>query len=385
MVGVCSPFSIKIVRESITQITDNSANLAAEYSYDAWGRMRNPANWNVYSTTAQPTLLFGRGYTGHEQLNQFGIINMNARLYDPLLARFLAPDPFVNSGMTNDFNRYIYARNNPMMYTDPSGQSWKSFWKDVWSSFKRDFKRTFLSADGFEIGYNSNGGGFVNATRGGQVYGPSIGYNNHQVTMGNVQNGIHNMSPISYSSTLEQSVSQAEQIARGEYYNLKSMTSNYQTTISNWIDNHIFMESEIRVDKGYQAAAGVTIAGFKVGFDIQKDTYPLFQSSFDYNRDFLGSVYSNGPTDYGILKEPIRNSWSFGGILGASKSYDYNSSFFSWGQMRSENINLGVVNVTKLFNGSTGQCDERQFSLDLGFDLSLLYGIHGKFRFGYKY
>ena len=100
----------------------DSANLAAEYSYDAWGRMRNLANWNVYSTTAQPTLLFGRGYTGHEQLNQFGLINMNARLYDPLLARFLAPDPYVGSGMTNDFNRYLYARNNPMMYTDPSGK-----------------------------------------------------------------------------------------------------------------------------------------------------------------------------------------------------------------------------------------------------------------------
>ena len=84
--------------------------------------MRNLANWNVYSTTAQPTLLFGRGYTGHEQLNQFGLINMNARLYDPLLARFLAPDPYVGSGMTNDFNRYLYARNNPMMYTDPSGK-----------------------------------------------------------------------------------------------------------------------------------------------------------------------------------------------------------------------------------------------------------------------
>jgi hypothetical protein len=27
-----------------SQITDNSGNLAAEYSYDAWGRMRNPAN-----------------------------------------------------------------------------------------------------------------------------------------------------------------------------------------------------------------------------------------------------------------------------------------------------------------------------------------------------
>jgi len=73
---------------------DNSGNLAAEYSYDAWGRMRNPANWQVYAQGSQPAMLHGeRGYTGHEQLNGFGLINMNARLYDPLLARSLAPEP----------------------------------------------------------------------------------------------------------------------------------------------------------------------------------------------------------------------------------------------------------------------------------------------------
>jgi len=50
---------------SITQISDNSGNLAAEYSYDAWGRLRNPANSQTYSSDAQPALLFGRGYSGH--------------------------------------------------------------------------------------------------------------------------------------------------------------------------------------------------------------------------------------------------------------------------------------------------------------------------------
>jgi len=53
---------------------------------------------------------------------------MNARLYDPLLGRFSAPDPFVGLGMTGDFNRYIYAKDNPMMYTDPDGKfAWLAF------------------------------------------------------------------------------------------------------------------------------------------------------------------------------------------------------------------------------------------------------------------
>jgi len=48
-------------------------------------------------------------------LPEFGLINMNARLYDPLLGRFLEADPYVaNSTFSQDFNRYSYARNNPL-------------------------------------------------------------------------------------------------------------------------------------------------------------------------------------------------------------------------------------------------------------------------------
>jgi len=124
---------------SITQITNNSGNLVAEYSYDAWGRMRNPVDWTLYtqSQLLQLPMPFGnRGYTGHEQLNQFGLINMNARLYDPLLARFLAPDPQVSAPETsNGFNRFIYASNNPLMYTDPNGEQSVREFNPYWYLF----------------------------------------------------------------------------------------------------------------------------------------------------------------------------------------------------------------------------------------------------------
>jgi hypothetical protein len=48
---------------------------------------------------------------------------MNARLYDPALGRFLSPDPYINSLENSQaFNRYLYAMNNPLRYTDPSGE-----------------------------------------------------------------------------------------------------------------------------------------------------------------------------------------------------------------------------------------------------------------------
>lgn len=63
-----------------------------------------------------------RGYTGHEHLDSFGLINMNARLYDPKLGRMLSVDNYVSApGTALGYNRYAYAMNNPVVYTDPSG------------------------------------------------------------------------------------------------------------------------------------------------------------------------------------------------------------------------------------------------------------------------
>ena len=47
---------------------------------------------------------------------------MNARLYDPILGRFLSPDSYVQEPeRSQNFNRYSYALNNPLIYTDESG------------------------------------------------------------------------------------------------------------------------------------------------------------------------------------------------------------------------------------------------------------------------
>ena len=110
---------------SITHIATADGILVAEYSYDPWGRLRNPQTQTVYYPGMEPELLLGRGFTGHEHLRDFCLINMNARLYDPLLGRFLSPDPYVQApDFTQNFNRYSYALNNPLRYTDESGEFW---------------------------------------------------------------------------------------------------------------------------------------------------------------------------------------------------------------------------------------------------------------------
>jgi len=78
----------------------------------------------LISTMAYNSLLAitDKGYTGHEQLDNVGLIHMNGRVYDPTLGRFLSADPNIQAPTnTQSLNRYAYVLNNPLSATDPSG------------------------------------------------------------------------------------------------------------------------------------------------------------------------------------------------------------------------------------------------------------------------
>ncbi len=65
-----------------------------------------------------------RGYTGHEHLERTGLIHMNGRVYDPVIGRFLSPDPIVaDASFSQSWNAYSYALNSPLSYSDPTGLS----------------------------------------------------------------------------------------------------------------------------------------------------------------------------------------------------------------------------------------------------------------------
>ncbi|SEA66463.1 RHS repeat-associated core domain-containing protein [Segatella bryantii] len=119
---------------SILCVMDENGTKVFDASYDAWGRQ----------TVTLNTIGLHRGYTGHEMLMEFDIINMNGRLYDPILGRFFSPDNYVQMpDNSQNFNRYSYCLNNPLKYTDPDGQ-----WFGI--------DDLLIAAAGFLTGYLSN-------------------------------------------------------------------------------------------------------------------------------------------------------------------------------------------------------------------------------------
>jgi RHS repeat-associated protein len=65
---------------------------------------------------------FKEGYTGHEHVEAWDLIDMKGRVYDPGLGMFLSADPFVSNPLNPQaWNRYSYVLNNPVTLRDPTG------------------------------------------------------------------------------------------------------------------------------------------------------------------------------------------------------------------------------------------------------------------------
>jgi RHS repeat-associated protein len=96
--------------ESVAAITDGAGNLLSRMNYAPFGSRSGDVQDN------------DRGFTDHEHLSESGLIHMNGRVYDPVIGRFLSPDPFVQAPYrSQNYNRYSYVLNNPLSLVDPSG------------------------------------------------------------------------------------------------------------------------------------------------------------------------------------------------------------------------------------------------------------------------
>ena len=102
-----------------TAITNETGAMKQELGYDAWGNLRNPNTWATYTAADSfDKPVFDRGFTGHEHLAAFGLVNMNGRMYDPVMSSFLSADRYVQDpSSAQGFNRYAGLGCKPIQCT----------------------------------------------------------------------------------------------------------------------------------------------------------------------------------------------------------------------------------------------------------------------------
>ena len=125
---------------SVDTITGGTGQIVSRQRFSVFGA-RAETNWQPSASPSildTSSLFTNRGFTGHEHIDELGLIHMNGRVYDPEIGRFLSADPFVQAPhMSQSYNRYSYVMNNPLRYTDPSGYNWL---KEKWDNLREDLK-----------------------------------------------------------------------------------------------------------------------------------------------------------------------------------------------------------------------------------------------------
>ena len=124
-------------RGNVVALTDNTGKVVDRYAYDIWGMPTT-----ISEQVPQP-LLYG-GYVYDRELSGPGDVTatgqpvgwywLSVRHYDPSLKRFLQPDPSEQEGTMS----YVYAGDDPLDATDPSGERGILSRSEPWRSSARN-------------------------------------------------------------------------------------------------------------------------------------------------------------------------------------------------------------------------------------------------------
>ena len=109
----------------IVALVNQSGDVVAKYVYDAWG---NGKVCNASGTENTSSSFIGNinpfRYRGYYYDVETGLYYLQTRYYEPRAGRFLNADSvdYIAPDLIGGLNLYAYCNNNPVMYSDPTGQ-----------------------------------------------------------------------------------------------------------------------------------------------------------------------------------------------------------------------------------------------------------------------
>lgn len=148
---------------STDKVVDAAGGVELSTSFSAFGARRGD-DWSRAPSAAELAAVARTtrdGFTGHEQLDHLELVHMGGRVYDPVIGRFLSPDPIVQAPhWSQDLNRYAYAWNNPLSIVDPTGyaeqvpcRSFDQVCAEVVVTARREFPASLDGLDSLQLAW----------------------------------------------------------------------------------------------------------------------------------------------------------------------------------------------------------------------------------------
>ena len=181
----------------------NSGGIVQKFSYDAWGNRRHSLTGVALSSAelADANSITSCGYTGHEHIDEFGLINMNARIYDSKIGMFISVDP--QAGSYPGTYPYTYCGGDPMNRVDPTGED---YWSTsdpnaIYEFWKHYNENKGISGYGFDGWYQMSNKEFLAAY---EAYGAdALTYNDQTATLYSYEGKVENGQVVIYGRKIE--------------------------------------------------------------------------------------------------------------------------------------------------------------------------------------
>lgn len=123
-------------------LADGEGEIRESYGFDEFGQ-------NLYNSTEGQRQPFG--YTGYQMEDAGDLYFAQARRYDAKVGRFVSEDKVKgNAFLPITINAYLYCRNQPLKYVDPSGNDCYYFYLPEWEDEAENDRRQLAEAYGLD-------------------------------------------------------------------------------------------------------------------------------------------------------------------------------------------------------------------------------------------
>lgn len=279
---------------TIVGITNSTGVIVEKRLFDVWGSLIKYANNSGVITvpTSSTSLFIDRGYTGHEHLLGVGLINMNGRIYDPKLHRFLQPDNNLQDPYnTQNYNRYSYVLNNPTKYADPSGEFWGFVIGFLVSTYVHGAQAT-----GNANPLQWNAGEFLNAALG--AASTAVSYSVTNAANNYINNyGAPTQSQMNYINANPVNSANSKEITVLTIHNFFSqINDNFHQGLEDRVDDVIYFFGKQVNNSLYWAN---TLKSFMS--DVQNGRSLMFNSSKEYQLELFNGISSMSVNDWAYV------------------------------------------------------------------------------------